>query len=120
MTAYRKLSIKMKMFLMIMFMMAFIIILAFGSLYYTYSVYDKQLFDKSSRLLNLSSSTVDVELQKLEALSLNMISDTQIQRALKSLLDDDSAYSSFIERKRSRIGYGSILVGLHVMCSPFI
>lgn len=100
MTAYRKLSIKMKMFLMIMFMMAFIIILAFGSLYYTYSVYDKQLFDKSSRLLNLSSSTVDVELQKLEALSLNMISDTQIQRALKSLLDDDSAYSSFIERKK--------------------
>ncbi|APO42724.1 two-component sensor histidine kinase [Paenibacillus xylanexedens] len=100
MTAYRKLSIKMKMFLMIMFMMAFIIILAFGSLYYTYSVYDKQLFDKSSRLLNLSSSTVDVELQKLEALSLNMISDTQIQRALKSLLDDDNAYSSFIERKK--------------------
>ncbi|MEY8739536.1 sensor histidine kinase [Bacillales bacterium AN1005] len=100
MIAYRKLSIKMKMFLMIMFMMAFIITLAFSSLYYTYSVYDKQLFDKSSRLLNLSSSTVDLELQKLEALSLNMISDMQIQRALKSLLDDDTAYSSFIERKK--------------------
>lgn len=100
MIAYRKLSIKMKMFLMIMFMMAFIITLAFSSLYYTYSVYDKQLFDKSSRLLNLSSSTVDLELQKLEALSLNMISDMQIQRALKSLLEDDTAYSSFIERKK--------------------
>ncbi|KQY82219.1 histidine kinase [Paenibacillus sp. Root52] len=100
MIAYRKLSIKMKMFMMIMFMMAFIITLAFSSLYYTYSVYDKQLFDKSSRLLNLSSSTVDLELQKLEALSLNMISDMQIQRALKSLLEDDTAYSSFIERKK--------------------
>lgn len=100
MTAYRRLSIKMKMFLMIMLMMALVITLAFTSLYYTYSVYDRQLYDKSSRLLNLSSSTVDVELKKLEALSLDIISDNVIQKALKSLLQDETDYSSFIERKK--------------------
>ncbi|MEW4427929.1 histidine kinase [Paenibacillus pabuli] len=100
MTAYRKLSIKMKVFLMIMLMMALVITLAFTSLYYTYSVYDRQLYDKSSSLLNLSSSTVDAELRKLEALSHAMISDRVIQKSLKSLAQDDTDYTGFVERNR--------------------
>lgn len=100
MTAYRKLSIKMKMFLMIMLMMGLVITLAFSSLYYTYSIYDKQLYDQSSRLLNLSSTTVDMELKRLEAMSLNILSDFEIQQSLKALLRDDTEYSDYIARKK--------------------
>ncbi|SFF31618.1 two-component system, sensor histidine kinase YesM [Paenibacillus algorifonticola] len=100
MAVYRKLSIKRKMFLMIILIMSFIITLAFSSLYYTYSIYDGQLYDKSYRLLNLSSTTVDMELKKLEAMSLAIISDAQIQRGLKDLMQDDAEYVGYITRKK--------------------
>lgn len=42
MKVYRNLSIKMKVFLMIVLILILIISMAFGSLYYAYSIYDKQ------------------------------------------------------------------------------
>ncbi|MDQ8734438.1 histidine kinase [Paenibacillus sp. LHD-38] len=98
--AYRNLSIKLKIFFIIALIMVLIITLAFSSLYYAYSIYDKQLYDKSHRLLNLSSSSIDMELKKLESMSLSIISDTVIQQSLKELLVDDSEYSGYIIRKR--------------------
>ncbi|KQO18376.1 sensor histidine kinase [Paenibacillus sp. Leaf72] len=100
MTVYRNLSIKRKMFLMIFLIMTLIITIAYSSLYYAYSIYDRQLYDKSYRLLNLSSTTIDMELKKLESMSLTIISDSQIQRGLKDLLQDDAEYAGYITRKK--------------------
>lgn len=97
---YRNLSIKLKIFFIIALIMILIITLAFSSLYYAYSIYDKQLYDKSHRLLNLSSSSIDMELKKLESMSLSIISDAVVQQSLKELLVDDSEYSGYIIRKR--------------------
>ncbi|WP_419872436.1 sensor histidine kinase [Candidatus Pristimantibacillus sp. PTI5] len=97
---YRNLSIKLKIFFIISLIMVLIITLAFSSLYYAYSIYDKQLYDKSHRLLNLSSSSIDMELKKLESMSLSIISDAVVQQSLKELLVDDSEYSGYIIRKR--------------------
>lgn len=98
MKAYRNLSIKMKVFLMIILIMLLIIALAFGSLYYAYSVYDRQLYDKSYRLLNLSSATVDMELKKLEGMTLSIIGDRQIQTWLKELKRGETEYTGYITR----------------------
>ncbi|GGF90200.1 sensor histidine kinase YesM [Paenibacillus albidus] len=98
MKAYRNLSIKLKVFLTIILLMIIIITLAFGSLYYVYSIYDKQLYDKSYRLLNLSSTTVDMELKKLEAMTLTIIADRQIQQSLWDLRHNDADYSGYITR----------------------
>ncbi|WP_438351189.1 sensor histidine kinase [Paenibacillus sp. FA6] len=100
MKVYRNLSIKLKMFLMIMLIMVIIIVLAFSSLYYAYSIYDKQLYDKSHRLLNLSSTTVDMELKKLESMSLTIISDKEIQQGLQDLVHNDSDYSGYMIRMK--------------------
>ncbi|ASA20127.1 sensor histidine kinase [Paenibacillus donghaensis] len=99
MKLYRNLSIKSKVFLMIILIMILIITLAFSSLYYAYSVYDRQLYNKSYRLLNLSSTTVDLELKKLEAVSLAIIADRQIQKSLKDLLNEDADYSAYLTRQ---------------------
>lgn len=98
--AYRNMSIKLKIFFIIAFIMILIITLAFSSLYYAYSIYDKQLYDKSHRLLNLSSSSIDMELKKLESMSLTILSDTVIQQSLKELHVDDSEYTGYVIRKR--------------------
>ncbi|WP_341280821.1 sensor histidine kinase [Paenibacillus sp. FSL H8-0537] len=100
MAIYRNLSIKRKMFLMVFLIMTLIITIAYSSLYYAYSIYDKQLYDKSYRLLNLSSTTVDMELKKLESMSLTIIADSQIQQGLKDLLQDDAEYTGYMTRKK--------------------
>ncbi|WP_405173131.1 sensor histidine kinase [Paenibacillus sp. FSL H8-0260] len=99
MKVYRNLSIKMKVFLMIVLILILIISMAFGSLYYAYSIYDKQLYDKSYRLLNLSSTTIDMELKKLESMTLTMIADRQIQEGLKELRKDDSDFTGYVTRQ---------------------
>lgn len=99
MKAYRNLNIRMKVFLMITLIMIVIITLAFGSLYYAYSIYDRQLYDKSYRLLNLSSATVDMELKKLEATTLGIIGDRQIQKGLLDLRrGEGTEYSGYVTR----------------------
>ncbi|AEI43090.1 cache domain-containing sensor histidine kinase [Paenibacillus mucilaginosus] len=99
MKAFRNLRIKVKLFLMIILLLILIILLAFGSLYYSYSIYDKQLYEKSSRLLNLSSTTVDTELKKLETLSLNIIADSRIQQGLKELGGNPMEYNGYTIRR---------------------
>ncbi len=100
MMGYRNMSIKTKMILAILLMMLLMAGLAFGSFSYAFSIYDRQLYDKSYRLLNLSSASVDQELKRLEALSLRIIADTQIQQGLKDLIDDDTEYSDYMSRKK--------------------
>jgi two-component system, sensor histidine kinase YesM len=98
MRMFRNSKIKVKVFVMIGVIMSFIILLSFGSFYYTYFIYDKQLYDKSSRLLNLSLTTVDAELQRLESLSFNIMSDDQIQQSLKELAGNPSDYTAYTTR----------------------
>ncbi len=97
--AFRNLRIKVKLFLVIILLMILIIILAFGSIKYTYATYDKLLYDKSSRLLNLSSTTLDMELKRLETLSLSIIADSEVQKSLNELEKGIPEYVGFDIRK---------------------
>ncbi|WP_246246162.1 sensor histidine kinase [Paenibacillus lemnae] len=90
---------KYKLLVILLSMLAILVSLNFGSLYFTYSVYDKQLYEKSSLYLNMSSRAVDMELKKLESMSLNIVSDKQIQESLKELADGDIPdYAAYLYR----------------------
>ncbi|WP_339278660.1 sensor histidine kinase [Paenibacillus sp. FSL W8-1187] len=97
---FSRLNILQRTFLLILIAAVLILATAFGSLQYAYSIYDKQLYDKSHRLLNLSSTVIDRELQKLEALSLGILSDSQVQAGLKQLWEGSSDYAGYQIRKQ--------------------
>lgn len=97
--AFKHMKIKNKLSLLI----AFIIILVFVFMaivqQYAFSLYDEQLYEKSSQVLNLSSSAIETELKRLEHISYNMITDIQFQNLLLSIKNSDSDYERLILRQ---------------------
>ncbi|MEI7025159.1 cache domain-containing sensor histidine kinase [Paenibacillus sp. y28] len=73
----------------ISFLVSVIMIVAFvftlGVHQYAFSIYDEQIYEKSSQVLNLSSTSIENELKKVEKLSFSMIADMQLQEALRTL-----------------------------------
>ncbi|NHN29998.1 sensor histidine kinase [Paenibacillus sp. S3N08] len=73
-------------------------LITYLSLQYAYSIYDEQLYSKSSQLLNLSSSGIENEMKKLDRLSYTIATDLQIQNLLLSL----NEYTNEFEKYRIR------------------
>jgi two-component system sensor histidine kinase YesM len=67
---------------------------------YAFRIYDNQIYDKSSQVLNLSSASIENELKKFETLSFNMIADKQIQEQLLGLKSDMAGYNKQQARKQ--------------------
>ncbi|UQZ82180.1 Sensor histidine kinase YehU [Paenibacillus konkukensis] len=78
-------KIKNKVFSLISLIMVICFMITYFALQYAYSIYDEQLYSKSSQLLNLSSSGIESELKRLERLSFSMATDSQIQSLLLSI-----------------------------------
>ncbi|WP_284638954.1 cache domain-containing sensor histidine kinase [Paenibacillus silviterrae] len=97
--AYRHMKIKNKLSLLITFSIAASLAFTVLVQQYAFSIYDEQIYDKSSRVLNLSSSAIETELKRLEQLSYNIIADEQIQGWLTSLRDNPSEYDRLIIRQ---------------------
>ncbi|MCZ8514714.1 sensor histidine kinase [Paenibacillus filicis] len=104
--AYGNLKIKHKVFALISLIMAFCFLVTYISLQYAYSIYDEQLYSKSSQLLNLSSSGVENELKKLDRLSFTIATDLQIQNLLASITDTTPEF----EKYKIRAGIADKLV----------
>lgn len=88
---YRNLRIKHKLFMLLFFIMLFCITLTYSVLQYAYSIYDHQLYRRSSQVLNLSSNSIEGELRKVENTTFNIVTDPTIQSklsAIKSSLPD--------------------------------
>ncbi|MEC0174537.1 sensor histidine kinase [Paenibacillus favisporus] len=96
---FRHMKIKNKLSILIAFIVAMTFAFALIVQQYAFSVYDEQLYVKSSRVLYLSSSAIEKELERLEQLSFNIITDTQIQSQLKSIAQSDSDYDRLTLRK---------------------
>jgi two-component system sensor histidine kinase YesM len=82
---YANLKIKHKVFSIISLVMGICFLGTYLSLQYVYSIYDEQLYSKSSQLLNLSSSGIENELKKLDRISYNIVTDLKVQELLLSL-----------------------------------
>ncbi|AEI44170.1 sensor histidine kinase [Paenibacillus mucilaginosus] len=96
---YRNLRIKQKVFVLISLVMAVCFSVTFISLQYAYTIYDEQLYEKSSQVLNLSSSGIESELRKIDSLSFNVATDPGIQGMLRGLNGDAPEY----EKHRLRL-----------------
>ncbi|MFC5448871.1 cache domain-containing sensor histidine kinase [Paenibacillus aestuarii] len=93
---YRHMKIKNKLSLLIT--LVIVISLAFTVLVqqYAFSIYDGQIYDKSSHVLNLSSTAIETELKRLQQLSYKIIADEQVQDWLTSLKANTSDYDSLL------------------------
>jgi two-component system, sensor histidine kinase YesM len=87
---YRNLRIKHKLFLLLFFIMAICIVLTYGVLQYAYSIYDHQLYQRSSQVLNLSSNSIENELRRVENTTFNIVTDPTIQNKLTIIKNDPS------------------------------
>jgi len=87
---------------------------------YAFSIYDHQLYDKSSQVLNLSSSAIEAELERIEQISYQVIADTQLQsllldiKTIESEYDRVILYQRVIERILSYAGSESSILSMHV------
>ena len=90
---------------------------------YAFSIYDEQLYLKSSQVLHLSSSAIEAELERIEQLSFNIITDTQIQNILRSIAGSESDYDRLILRQHlvdrllNYVGSEPMLYSIHLIDS---
>lgn len=98
-TIYKNMKIKNKLSLLISLIVAMAFTFAVIVQQYAFSIYDEQLYLKSSQVLHLSSSAIEAELERIEQLSFNIITDTQIQNILRSIAGSDSDYDRLILRQ---------------------
>ncbi|MCR8634171.1 sensor histidine kinase [Paenibacillus radicis (ex Xue et al. 2023)] len=82
---YNNMRIKHRVFALISLIMAVCFLTTYFSIQYAYSIYDEQLYSKSSQLLNLSSSGIENELRKIDKLTFNIVTDAQVQNLLPQI-----------------------------------
>ncbi|WP_199617614.1 cache domain-containing sensor histidine kinase [Paenibacillus alkalitolerans] len=95
---YRNMDIKSKLFLFLSLVMLSGLTITFSALYYVYSIYDRQLYEKSSQLLNLSSTAIEAELRKIQRMSFGILSNGEIQSTLLAIREGNADYENFQNR----------------------
>ncbi|MGG4102999.1 sensor histidine kinase [Paenibacillus lautus] len=122
-TIYKNMKIKNKLSLLISLIVAMAFTFAVIVQQYAFSIYDEQLYLKSSQVLHLSSSAIESELERIEQLSFNIITDTQIQNMLHSIAGSDSDYDRLILRQHladrllNYVGSEPMLYSIHLIDS---
>jgi len=89
---YRSLKIKNKLSIILSTIILIVSILGLIALQISYNIYDDQLINESSEILNLYSTNIENELRKADNLSFNILSDTTIQNELKAINTDTASY----------------------------
>jgi two-component system sensor histidine kinase YesM len=89
---YRNFRIRHKIFLLVLLIMSGCFAATYAGFQYASNVYDEQIYETSSRMLNLSSNLVESELKKVTSLSFNVAMDPDIQKGLMKVKDRASEY----------------------------
>lgn len=97
---YKNMKIKNKLSLLITFIVVMAFTFAVIVQQYAFSIYDEQLYLKSSQVLHLSSSAIEAELERIEQVSFTIMTDTQIQGLLRSISGSESDYDRLIHSQR--------------------
>lgn len=87
---YNNLKIKNKLFLILFTLILFVSVFNMFSVQISYNIYDGQLINQSSVILNLYSTNIENELRKIEALTFSILSDHKVQSHLKQIKNDAS------------------------------
>jgi two-component system sensor histidine kinase YesM len=89
---YSNLRIRNKIFLLVFLIMFGCFITTYIVLQYAYAIYDGQIYQKSSQVLNLSSALIENEIKKIESVSFSVATDPVIQSRLIQLKQNPSQY----------------------------
>lgn len=71
---------------------------------YVFNIYDRQIYEKSSQVLNMSSVGIENQLREIANLSFKVMSDEQLQQYLLQLDKADTVYARNTLRKKLRTG----------------
>lgn len=92
---YTNLGIKQKLFSILLILMLLVSIVGVFELQISFKIYDEHLFNESAQILNLFSGNIENELKKTEKLSLNIMSDVQVQDYLYFINTSLSSYEKY-------------------------
>lgn len=91
-SAFKNSGIFNKMMLLIAFLLLLSFLISLTIMQVVYRIYDRQIYEKASQVLGISSISIENELKKLEQISYTVVSDEQIQQSLRSLRSDLEPY----------------------------
>lgn len=98
---FREAGIYHKMLVLIMLLMIVSFSLYWIALKYVTSLYDRQMYERTSQVLNSSALGIENQLREQEELSFRVFSDEQLQQSLAHLkVDSATAYQKAIQRKK--------------------
>lgn len=122
-TSFHHMKIKNKLSILFALIIAVTFTFTFLVQQYAFSIYDEQLYDKSSRLLNLSSTAIETKLGHIEKMSYDIIADVQLQSRLLAIKNNESDYElhmlrqQLIDRLLSYAGSESSIYSIQLMDS---
>ncbi len=92
---YKSLKIKKKLLLILFTLIFSISLLSLLALQISFNIYDEQLVNQSSVILNLYSTNIETELRKIENLSFSILSDPKVQAYLKVIKAEETSYERY-------------------------
>lgn len=92
---YKTINIKRKVFIILTTLVLIISMLSFLLVQITFKVYDGQLINNSSEILNIYSTNIENELRKVESVSFDVIASKQTQQYLSTINSKKSSYERY-------------------------
>ncbi|WP_166238974.1 cache domain-containing sensor histidine kinase [Paenibacillus turpanensis] len=94
-TYYGNQMIKNKIFMLTLLIMAAVSGISVIAVHFATELYEEKVYDESAEVLNLSSTSVDNELRRIERLSFQILSDPKIQEIMTTLKEGDGDYQMY-------------------------
>ncbi|PFO09730.1 two-component sensor histidine kinase [Bacillus sp. AFS076308] len=92
---YKNLKLNAKLLITITLIMMTTLVFVLGGLQYAFSLYDEQLYAKSSQVLMMSSDSIEEKLERVEEVNYNIAVDPQIQKNLLELQGNINKYDFY-------------------------
>ncbi|WP_257009298.1 hypothetical protein [Bacillus sp. 7884-1] len=92
---YNNSKLNVKLFLTISLIMVTTLVFVLGGIRYAFSLYDEQIYAKSSQVLMMSSNSIEEKLERVEEVSYEIAVDQDIQRILIELQGNVEKYDIY-------------------------
>ncbi len=93
---YRDLKIRSKLSIIVIIEACLFSTVGLIALQYSFSIYDKQLYDNAEKVLNLYSVNIENILNGVNDLSYNILKDPLVQKNLATTKGEESSYEQFV------------------------
>ncbi len=98
-TFYMNLRIKYKLFFLITTLMLAVSGISISVLQYAFDVYDDQIYQEAAKSLQLSSSGIESEINRIERMSFRIATDEQMQAYLNTAATAKEVYTRYTAQK---------------------